>query len=193
MSPVARGWLRGRQRVGRRRIAPCGADELGDAVEPLLVEVVDGAVAQEFVCGEECGPHLHGSAACVRRGTGRGQRCGAAILPHRRMQQGRLLLVPRRAGGSMGGRRRGTTTRPTDGSRLGDVGSESSPTLGAGSASIRHGYDGRSHATSGRKILVHPYLARQMSDFMFRKTLEVRTLGCAWRSLPYLSTSNLLA
>ena len=29
-----------------------------------------------------------------------------------------------------------------------------------------------------------PYLACQMSDFGFRRTLEVRTLGCAWRSLP---------
>ena len=39
------------------------ADELGDAVEPFLVEVIDWAVAQEFVCGEECGLRLHGSAA----------------------------------------------------------------------------------------------------------------------------------
>ena len=37
MSPVARGWLRGRgavQRNGRRRRAPCGTDELGDEIEP---------------------------------------------------------------------------------------------------------------------------------------------------------------
>jgi hypothetical protein len=73
MSPAARGWLRGRQRVGRRRRAPCGADELGDAVEPLLVEVVDGAVAQELVRREERGPCLHGSAMRVGRRTGRGQ------------------------------------------------------------------------------------------------------------------------
>ena len=70
---VARAGRGAVQRNGRRRRAPCGADELGDAVEPLLVEVVDWAVAQEFVCGEECGPRLHGSAACVRRRTGRGQ------------------------------------------------------------------------------------------------------------------------
>ena len=62
MSPVARGWLRGRQRVGRRRRAPCGADELGDAVEPLLVEVVDWAVAQELVCHNEHSSSLHGRA-----------------------------------------------------------------------------------------------------------------------------------
>ena len=31
----------------------------------------------------------------------------------------------------------------------------------------------------GRRIPAHPYLARQMSDFGFRQTLEVRTLGCA--------------
>ena len=73
MSPLARGWLRGRQRVGRRRIAPCGADELGDAVEPLLIEVIDGAVAQELVRHEERGLCLHGSAVRVRRRTDRGQ------------------------------------------------------------------------------------------------------------------------
>ena len=73
MSPVARGWLRGRQRVGRRRRAPCGADELGDVVEPLLIEVVDGSVTQELVRRDERGPCLHGSAVRVRRRTGRGQ------------------------------------------------------------------------------------------------------------------------
>ena len=66
MSLVARGWRRVRQREGRCRGAPCGADELGDAVEPLLVEVVDWAVAQELVCGDECGPRLHGSTVCMR-------------------------------------------------------------------------------------------------------------------------------
>ena len=40
-------------------------------------------------------------------------------------------------------------------------------------------------AVAEGKTLVHPYLARQMSDFGFRQTLEVQTLGCAWRSLPY--------
>ena len=69
MSPVARGWLRG-QRVGRRRRAPYGTDELGDAVEPLLVEVVDWAVAQELSRREKHGPCLHGSAVRVRRRTG---------------------------------------------------------------------------------------------------------------------------
>ena len=73
MSHVARGWRRARQRVGRRRGAPCGADELGDAVEPLLIEVVDGAVVQEFVRREERGLCLHGSTARVRRRTSRGQ------------------------------------------------------------------------------------------------------------------------
>ena len=65
-----------------------------------------------------------------------------------------------------------------DGRRLGDTGVESSPTLGASSASVSHGHGGRSHANSERKIPAHPYLARQMSDFGFRQTLEVRTLGC---------------
>ena len=73
MSLVAHGWLRGRQREGRRRRAPCGADELGDAVEPLLIEVVDGAVTQELIHRDERGPCLHGSAVHVRRRTGRGK------------------------------------------------------------------------------------------------------------------------
>ena len=34
------------------------------------------------------------------------------------------------------------------------------------------------------KAPVHPYLARQMSDFGFRQTLKVRTLGCTRRSHP---------
>ena len=33
MSHVARGWRRVRQRDGRRQGAPCGADELGDAMD----------------------------------------------------------------------------------------------------------------------------------------------------------------
>ena len=32
------------EREGRRRRAPCGDDELDDASEPLLIEVVDGSV-----------------------------------------------------------------------------------------------------------------------------------------------------
>src|SRR3954470_16881017 len=33
----------------------------------------------------------------------------------------------------------------------------------------------------GKRIPAHPYLARQMSDFGFEQTVEVRTLGCARR------------
>ena len=33
------------QRNGQRRRAPCGTDELGDAVEPFFIDVVDGTVA----------------------------------------------------------------------------------------------------------------------------------------------------
>ena len=73
MGLVAHGWLRVRQREGRRREAPCGMDELGDAIEPFLVEVVDGAVVQELVRYEERGPCLHGRAMHMRRRTVRGQ------------------------------------------------------------------------------------------------------------------------
>ena len=62
-------FLRGRrlrrgavQREGRRGGAPCGADELGDAVEPLFVDVVDWVVAQELVCRDEHSSSLHGRA-----------------------------------------------------------------------------------------------------------------------------------
>ena len=43
-SLVARAGRGAVQRNGRRRRAPCGADELGDAVEPFFVDVVDGMV-----------------------------------------------------------------------------------------------------------------------------------------------------
>ena len=69
MHHVARGRRRAWQREGRRQGAPCGAGELGDAVEPVLIEVVDRAVAQELVRHEQ---RVHGSATGVGRGTGRG-------------------------------------------------------------------------------------------------------------------------
>ena len=130
--------------MGRRRGAPYGADKLGNAVKPVLVEVVDRAVAQELVRHEEHGMRVHGSATCVGRGTGQGQRWsgGAAVLPHRRMQQGRLLLFPHRAGGSVGGGIRRTAMWPADRSRLSDAGGEGSSTLSSSTASIRHGDDG---------------------------------------------------
>ena len=67
MSCVARGWRRVRQRVGRRRGAPCGADKLGDAVKPVLIEVVDWAVAQKLIRHEERGPCVRGNATSVTR------------------------------------------------------------------------------------------------------------------------------
>ena len=53
------------QRNGRRRRAPCGADELGDAVEPFFIDVVDRTVAQELVCRDERSSSLHGCAECA--------------------------------------------------------------------------------------------------------------------------------
>ena len=44
-SSVARAGRGAVQRNGRRRRAPCGADELSDAVEPFFVDIVDGMVA----------------------------------------------------------------------------------------------------------------------------------------------------
>ena len=98
MSYVARSWRSARQREGWCGGAPSGADELGDAVQPVLVEVVDRAVAQELAFHEQRGLHVCGSAASVRRRVGWGQRWsgGAAILPHEGVQRGRLLLVSRR-------------------------------------------------------------------------------------------------
>ena len=50
--------------------APYGTDELGDASEPLLVEVVDGAVVQELSCPEQHGVRVRGGATGVGRRTG---------------------------------------------------------------------------------------------------------------------------
>ena len=72
------------QRNGWHRRAPCGADELGDAVEPFFVDVVDGTVAQELVCCDERSSSLHGCAERAGRRTSWGERgsSGAAVLPH---------------------------------------------------------------------------------------------------------------
>ena len=59
---VARAGRGAVQWNGRCRRAPCGADELGDAVEPFFVDVVDGTVAQELVCRDERSSSLHGCA-----------------------------------------------------------------------------------------------------------------------------------
>ena len=103
---VARAGRGAVQRNGWRRRAPYGADELGDAVEPFFVDVVDGTVAQELVCRDEHSSSLHGCAERAGRRTSWGERgsSGAAVLPHERMLRRRLLLVPRRDGGSVDGR-----------------------------------------------------------------------------------------
>ena len=94
------------QRNGRCRRAPCGADELGDVVEPFFVDVIDRTVAQELVCRDERSSSLHGCAERAGRRTSWGERgsSGAAVLSHGRMLRRRLLLVPRRAGGGVDGR-----------------------------------------------------------------------------------------
>ena len=103
ISHVGRGAV---QREGRRGGAPSGADELGDSVEPLFVDVVDWEVAQELVCCDERGSSLHGRAGRAGRRTSRGERgcSGAAVSPHGRMLGRCLLLVPRRAGDGVDGR-----------------------------------------------------------------------------------------
>ena len=73
VSYVAHGWRRASQRVGQCRGAPCSADKLGDAVKPVLVEVVDWAVVQELVRHEERGPCVHGNVTSMRRRTGGSQ------------------------------------------------------------------------------------------------------------------------
>ena len=94
------------QRNGRLWRAPCGADKLGDAVEPFFVDVVDGTVAQELVCRDERSSSLQGCAEHAGRRSSWCERgsSGAAVLPHGRMLRRRLLLVPRRAGGGVDGR-----------------------------------------------------------------------------------------
>ena len=67
LSCITHARRRARQREGRRWRAPCSADELGDASEPLLVEVVDGAVVQELTCQEQRGLCVRGGTMSVRR------------------------------------------------------------------------------------------------------------------------------
>ena len=135
---VARSGWGAVQRKGRRRRAPCGADELDDAVEPFFIDVIDRAIAQELVCCDERSPCLHGRTGHAGRGTSQGERGSgsAAVLPHGWMLGRCLLLVPRRAGGSINGRRRGTAGVAADGGRLGDAGSESDSALGTGPTSV---------------------------------------------------------
>ena len=74
----------GRQQEGWCRRGSSGTDELGDAVQPALVEVVDHAVTQELACHEQRGLRVCGWAASMRRRAGQSQRRGggAAVPPH---------------------------------------------------------------------------------------------------------------
>ena len=103
---VARAGRGAAQRNGRHGRAPCGADKLGDAVEPFFVDIVDEMVAQELVCRDERSSSLQGCAERAGRRTSWCERwsSGATILPHGRMLRRRLLLVPRQAGGGVDGR-----------------------------------------------------------------------------------------
>ena len=66
VSHIARSRGRARQREGWCRRSPRGTDELGDAVQLVLVEVVDRAVAQELACHEQRSLCVRGGAANVR-------------------------------------------------------------------------------------------------------------------------------
>jgi len=50
------------RRCGR---APSGADELSNAVQPVVVEVADRAVTQELACHEQRGQRVRGRATTV--------------------------------------------------------------------------------------------------------------------------------
>ena len=65
---LRRPWLaKGEAERGTSQGSPCGADKIGDAVKPFLVEVVDWAVAQELVHHEERDSCVRGNATSVRR------------------------------------------------------------------------------------------------------------------------------
>ena len=83
-SLIARAGRGAVQRSGRRGGAPCGADEFGDTVEPFFVDVVDGTLAQELVCRDECSPSLHGRAKRAGRRTSWVSE-GVAVRPPCRM------------------------------------------------------------------------------------------------------------
>ena len=55
------------QREGWCRGAPCGADELGDAGEPLIVEVVNRTVVQKLPRQEQRDMHVRRSATSMGR------------------------------------------------------------------------------------------------------------------------------
>ena len=55
------------QREGWCKGAPCGADELGDASKPLVVEVLDVTVVQELSRQEQRGMRVRRSAMGVGR------------------------------------------------------------------------------------------------------------------------------
>ena len=60
--------LRGMEGKAARRTArgaPCGADELGDAGKPVLVEVVDGVVVQELSYQDQRGVRIRGGTTCM--------------------------------------------------------------------------------------------------------------------------------
>ena len=67
VSHIARSRGRARQREGWCRRASSSADKLGDAVQPVLVEVINRAVTQELACHEQRGLCVRGCAASVRR------------------------------------------------------------------------------------------------------------------------------
>ena len=59
-------------------------EQLDDAVQPVVVEIVDRAVTQELTWYVQCGLRIHGRATSVGPGAGRSQRRGggASILLH---------------------------------------------------------------------------------------------------------------
>ena len=70
------------------------------------------------------------------------------------------------------------TRWPADGSRLSNSGAEGSPALSSSAASILHEDDGATERRiSEMEDMVHPYLARQMSDLGFRQNPQGSNTG----------------
>ena len=96
MSHITRLRWRGKQRAGRHRSLADGIDELGDVAEPVVVEVVGGAITQELARHEQRSLRVRRPTASMggrcRGRSGRWSR-GAAITPHGRWQRQILLLA----------------------------------------------------------------------------------------------------
>ena len=164
--------------------APCGADKLGDAVEPVLVEVVDRAVAQELVRPWERDKR----GTTNQRESAMEWRCGRPAAP-----RGAARMLATRS--PPGRWRRWRQATENDGVARQWETSEQRGRRGQPGAQRERGerpaWRRRSDWTrdNGKEASAHPYLARQMSDHGFWQNPQGLNTGVRTKISPYRSTS----